>query len=102
MPKGQKDKIEPTFHHTRDMIAFFSKQFGVRYPWDKYAQIVVEQFVAGGMENTSATTLTQFGLIDKRSLLDGSADDLVAHELAHQWWGDLLTCRDWAHIWLYA
>jgi aminopeptidase N len=100
VPKGQKEKIEPTFHHTRDMIAFFSKQFGVRYPWDKYAQVVVEQFVAGGMENTSATTLTQFGLVDKRGLLDGSADELVAHELAHQWWGDLLTCRDWAHIWL--
>lgn len=100
VPRGQKEKIEPTFGHTRDMIDFFSKRFGVRYPWDKYAQVMVEQFVAGGMENTSATTLTQSALIDKRSLLDGSADDLVAHELAHQWWGDLLTCRDWSHIWL--
>jgi aminopeptidase N len=100
VPKGYKDTIEPTFSHTRDMLTFFSKQFGVRYPWDKYAQVIVEQFVAGGMENTSATSLTQSGLMDKRSLLDGSADSLVSHELAHQWWGDLLTCRDWAHIWL--
>ena len=100
VPKGLKHTIEPTFGHTRDMLTFFSKRFGVRYPWDKYAQVVVEQFVAGGMENTSATTLTQTGLVDKRSLLDGSADDVTSHELAHQWWGDMVTCRDWAHLWL--
>ena len=100
VPKGLKHTIEPTFGHTRDMITFFSKRFGVRYPWDKYAQVVVEQFVAGGMENTSATTLTKSILADKRSLLDGPSDDVVSHELAHQWWGDMLTCRDWAHIWL--
>jgi aminopeptidase N len=81
------------------MLDYFSKRFGP-YPWDKYAQVVVEQFTAGGMENTSATTMNEFILHDKRSLLDGSPDAIVAHELAHQWWGDLLTCRDWAHIWL--
>ena len=100
VPKGFKHTIEPTFRNTRDMLTFFSKQFGVHYPWDKYAQVIVEQFVAGGMENTSATSLTQSGLVDKKSLVDGDADSLVSHELAHQWWGDLLTCRDWAHIWL--
>ncbi|HEV8059782.1 MAG TPA: M1 family aminopeptidase, partial [Gemmataceae bacterium] len=100
VPKGHKETIEPTFGRTPEMIAFFSKRFGVRYPWDKYAQVVVEQFTFGGMENTSATTMTQFILVDKRSLLDGNADSVVSHELAHQWWGDLLTCRDWAHTWL--
>jgi aminopeptidase N len=82
------------------MLELFSKRFGIRYPWDKYAQVVVEQFSAGGMENTSATTLTEFALHDKRSLLDGTADGLISHELAHQWWGDMVTCRDWSHTWL--
>ncbi|MFL5245287.1 MAG: M1 family aminopeptidase [Gemmataceae bacterium] len=100
VPKGHKDEIETTFKHTPEMIEFFSKRFGVRYPWDKYAQVVVEQFSAGGMENTSATTLTEFALHDKRSLLDGSSDGLISHELAHQWWGDMVTCRDWSHLWL--
>jgi aminopeptidase N len=76
----------------------FSKKFGVDYPWDKYAQVVAEQF-GGGMENTSATTLGNC-LLDERSALDEDADGLISHELGHQWWGDLVTCRDWAHIWL--
>src|SRR5438093_8464289 len=100
VPKGHKDDIARTFGRTRDMLAFFSKRFGVDYPWEKYAQVVVEQFTAGGMENTSATTLTEFALHDQRSMLDSSPDGLIAHELAHQWWGDMVTCRDWAHIWL--
>ncbi|MBI3726448.1 HEAT repeat domain-containing protein, partial [bacterium] len=54
----------------------------------------------GGMENTSATTLNERTLHDARAHMDYESDGLVSHELAHQWWGDLLTCRDWAHIWL--
>jgi aminopeptidase N len=100
VPKGHKGEVADSFGHTPEMIKVFSERFGIRYPWDKYAQVVVEQFSAGGMENTSATTLTDFSLHDKRSLLDGNADGLVSHELAHQWWGDMVTCRDWAHIWL--
>jgi aminopeptidase N len=100
VPKDRKDEVARTFGRTREMLDFFSRRFGVEYPWDKYAQVVVEQFTAGGMENTSATTLTDRVLHDERSLLDDSPDSLIAHELAHQWWGDLLTCRDWAHIWL--
>jgi aminopeptidase N len=99
VPKGHKDEVADSFGRTPEMIKVFSKRFGIRYPWDKYAQVVAEQF-GGGMENTSATTLTEFSLHDKRSLLDGNADGLVSHELAHQWWGDMVTCRDWAHIWL--
>jgi aminopeptidase N len=98
VPRGEKDKVARTFGHTREMIDYFSRRFGVRYPWDKYAQIVAYQF-GGGMENTSATTLGDT-LQDERSVLDGDSDWIIAHELAHQWWGDLLTCRDWAHIWL--
>jgi aminopeptidase N len=100
VPKNRKDEVAYTFGRTREMLEFFSRRFGIDYPWEKYAQVVVEQFTAGGMENTSATTMNNFILQDERSLLDGSADGIVAHELAHQWWGDLLTCRDWSHLWL--
>src|SRR5439155_1413548 len=84
VPKGHKDDVARTFGRTRDMLAFFSKRFGVDYPWEKYAQVVVEQFTAGGMENTSAMTLTEFALHDQRSMLDSSPDGLIAHELAQE------------------
>jgi aminopeptidase N len=99
VPKGRKDEVARSFGRTPEMLTFFSKRFGIPYPWDKYAQIVAEQF-GGGMENTSATTLGDRALHDERSMIDGPSDGLIAHELAHQWWGDLVTCRDWAHIWL--
>lgn len=92
--------IEPTFGRTREMLDFFSQRFGIEYPWTKYAQVVVEQFISGGMEHTGATTLYSRVMHDKRALLDSSPDRLIAHELGHQWWGDLVTCRDWAHLWL--
>lgn len=100
VPKGRRDDVARTFGRTRAMLGFFSKRFGIQYPWEKYAQVVVEQYTHGGMENTSATTLTDRALHDARASLDSSADGLIAHELAHQWWGDLVTCRDWAHLWL--
>ena len=73
---------------------------GVQYPYAKYAQTFVADFIFGGMENISATTLTDTSLLDKRASLDADSDGLLAHELAHQWFGDLLTCRDWSHGWL--
>jgi aminopeptidase N len=100
VPRGQKDKVPYTFGHTRAMLTYFSQRFGIRYPWEKYAQVVVEQFTEGGMENTSATTLADHALTDACGLVDGSPDGLIAHELAHQWWGDMVTCSDWAHVWL--
>jgi aminopeptidase N len=100
VPVGRKSDIARTFGRTREMLDFYSRRFGIDYPWEKYSQIVVEQFTAGGMENTSATTLTDWGLISERAALDSDAEGLIAHELAHQWWGDLVTCRDWSHVWL--
>lgn len=100
VPTGYKKDISRTFGRTREMLDFFSLRFGIDYPWEKYAQVIVEQFTAGGMENTSATTLTDRALHDERAFLDSDADGLIAHELGHQWWGDLVTCRDWAHLWL--
>ena len=89
-----------SFRKTPDMIRFFSDKIGYEYPWDKYDQVIVADFIYGGMENATATTLTDGTIHDARAALDVSSDGLVAHELAHQWWGDLLTCRSWAHTWL--
>jgi len=90
---------ENSFVHTPAMMALFSRLIGVKYPWPKYAQICCDEY-GGGMEHTSATTLTLDTLHDDRAHLDVSSDGLVAHELAHQWFGDLLTCKDWAELWL--
>ncbi|MCH7995694.1 MAG: M1 family metallopeptidase [Planctomycetes bacterium] len=99
VPKDHKDDVERSFGNTVRMLEYFSQIIGVDYPWDKYAQICAEGF-GGGMENTSATTLGTGTLHDERAHLDFSSDGLVAHELAHQWFGDLVTCKDWSHLWL--
>jgi aminopeptidase N len=102
VPRGQEDTIDATFSRTRQMLDLFSDKLGVQYPWAQYAQSSVNDFVEGGMENTSATTLTTHGLVDPRLApeLRRGSDDLDSHELAHQWFGDLVTCKDWANIWL--
>ena len=82
------------------MIRFFGEKTGQPYPYAKYAQVCVPDFIAGGMENITATTMTDIALHDEIAELEGDADGLVSHELAHQWFGDLLTCKDWSHIWL--
>jgi aminopeptidase N len=89
-----------SFANTGKMVALFAEKTGRKYPWKRYSQITVSEFIFGGMENTSATTLTDQTLHDARAHLDFSSEPLVAHELAHQWFGDLLTCRDWSHGWL--
>ncbi len=94
------EAVERTFGNTPEMIALFEEVSGIKYPWAKYSQVVVRDFVFGGMENTSATTMTDLILVDRKASVDHTADYLVSHELAHQWWGDLLTCRDWSHGWL--
>ncbi len=94
------NKAARSFQHTPKMMQFFSEKIAFRYPYAKYDQVTVPDFIAGGMENISATTLTDSTLHDERAHLDRRSDDLVAHELAHQWFGDLLTCKDWSHIWL--
>ena len=82
-----------------NMIKFFSEKLGVKYAYPKYAQTVVEDF-GGGMENISATTQIEEMIVDQRTLLDTDSDSLQSHELAHQWFGDYVTCRDWGQIWL--
>jgi aminopeptidase N len=97
---GREEDARRAFGNTPRMIEFFERKIGVKYPYAKYAQIAVNDFIFGGMENISATTQTADTLHDARAHLDFSSDPLVAHELAHQWWGNLVTCRDWAHAWL--
>jgi aminopeptidase N len=100
VPKGREDDARRTFARTPAMIKHFSEITGVPYPWNKYAQIVVADFIFGGMENTTATTMYEHILLDERAALDVTSDDLIAHELAHQWFGDFVTCRAWYEGWL--
>jgi len=100
VPKGREADGERTFRRTPEMIQHFSELLGVPYPWSRYTQVVVSDFIFGGMENTTATTMYEHILLDSRAAIDITSDDLIAHELAHQWFGDFITCRDWSEAWL--
>ncbi len=95
-----EDWLADTFDETEEILSFLTDYTGVRYPYPKYSQAVVANFPWGGMENISATTLTPLALDDERGNRDEPSEPLVAHEAAHQWFGDLLTCDDWSHVWL--
>jgi aminopeptidase N len=95
----QVENAKISFGKIGSMVAYFSERLGIDFPYPKYAQTTVRDF-GGGMENITATTLTDTSVHDKRAHLDVSSDGLIAHELAHSWFGDLLTCRDWGEIWL--
>ncbi|MBM3222267.1 MAG: aminopeptidase [Candidatus Tectomicrobia bacterium] len=97
---GREEDGQRAFGDTPAMLRFFSDKLKVPYPWNKYAQVAVSDFIFGGMENTTATTQTDLTLHDARAHLDFSSNGLVAHELAHQWFGNLLTCKHWSHAWL--
>jgi aminopeptidase N len=97
----EEDNAMLTFSETPQMIEFFEKYFDTKYPFDKYSQVAVDNFEFGGMENLSCTTFTRRVLHDKKTSLDYKNDMLlIVHELAHQWFGDLVTCKGWPHIWL--
>jgi aminopeptidase N len=101
-PKGRGDRLMPNYERTPAMMELFSKKLGLEYPWEKYSQAMVDDFVAGGMENTSATTNTSSSLRSRELIPEFPTDEdpLISHELAHQWFGDLVTCNDWGDIWL--
>jgi len=98
--KGEQNKVEPTYRHSVAMFDFFEEKFGVAYPWETYAQIPVQEFMYGAMENTTATIFGDFYLVDSSEFLDRNYIRVNAHELAHQWFGDMVTARTTTHAWL--
>ncbi len=96
----QPEQYEPTYKFSVEMFNFFENEIGVKYPWETYAQIPVQDFMYGAMENTTATIFGDFYLIDGRGYLDRNYVRVNAHELAHQWFGDMITARDGASHWL--
>ncbi|MGJ1241862.1 MULTISPECIES: M1 family aminopeptidase [Sphingobacterium] len=86
------------FGKTPAMMDFYSKTLGVPYPWNKYAQIVCRDYVSGAMENTSATLHGEHVQKTKRELLDDNQEGTIAHELFHQWFGDLVTAESWSNL----
>lgn len=95
-----KNRVNGTYEYSAEMIDFFEKEIGVPFPWENYSQIPVQEFMYGAMENTTATVYGDFFLNDERGLLDRSYIGVNAHELAHQWFGDLVTARSATHHWL--
>ena len=93
-----RDVAQEIFGETPAMLTFFSEQLGVKYAWDKYWQVCVRDYVSGAMENTTAVIFGEFVQRDERELLDEDYEDIVAHELYHHWFGDLVTCESWANL----
>ena len=85
------------FGKTPEMMEYFSKILGTEYPWEKYSQVFVQDYFSGAMENTSASLFGDFAQKTSRELLDDNDEDFIAHELFHQWFGNLVTCESWAN-----
>ena len=94
------EKIEPTSIHTEKMIEFLEAETGIPYPWEGYSQVMVQDFMYGAMENTTATIFGDFFNVDSRSFLDRNYIGVNCHELTHQWFGDLITARGNGDTWL--
>ncbi|HEX3530621.1 MAG TPA: M1 family metallopeptidase [Thermoanaerobaculia bacterium] len=100
VPPGREADARAALGRTPEMMGYFVELTGRAYPFAKYAQSFVYDFPWGGMENVSATTETERALHPADQDADFSSDDLVSHELAHQWFGDLISCRSWDQAWL--
>jgi aminopeptidase N len=97
-PEFEQD-ARAIFPYTVEMLDFFSKKLGVKYPWPKYSQVVVRDYVSGAMENTTAVIFGEFMQRPRRELIDERTNEkIVAHEMFHHWFGDLVTCESWANL----
>jgi aminopeptidase N len=95
-----EDRVATTYKYSKEMFDFFEKEIGFPYAWESYSQIPVQDFMYGAMENTTATVFGDFFMVDSRSWFDRNYVGVNAHELAHQWFGDLVTARCEPHHWL--
>ncbi|MFI8604319.1 M1 family metallopeptidase [Cellulophaga baltica] len=98
-PKDQQ-KVEPTYRYSKEIFDFLVSEIGVPYPWQNYKQVPVKDFLYAGMENTTTTIFSDAYMIDSIAFIDRNYVNINAHELAHQWFGNLVTEADGQHHWL--
>ena len=98
--KEDISKLEPTYRYSKTIFDFLEKEIGVKYPWEVYKQVPVRDFLYAGMENTSATVFSRDFVVDEIGFNDKNYVNVNAHELAHQWFGDLITAQSGKHHWL--
>ncbi len=96
--KDYEKHARAIFGKTPKMIGYFSDLLGVEYPWSKYHQVVVKDYVSGAMENTTAVIHGEFLHQTEREIIDGGNESIIAHELFHHWFGDLVTCESWSNL----
>lgn len=96
--KGFEKGAAKVFENTPEMIGFFEEKLGIKFPWPKYDQIVVRDFVSGAMENTTASIFMEDLRLNEREALDSEWDYIIAHELFHQWFGDMVTPESWSNL----
>ncbi|HET8886188.1 MAG TPA: M1 family metallopeptidase [Salinimicrobium sp.] len=94
------NKVEPTYRHTKEIFDFLEKEIEVPYPWQNYKQVPVQDFIFAGMENTGLTIFSDLYMIDSIGFVDRNYVMVNAHELAHQWFGDMVTAKNDSHHWL--
>ncbi len=98
--RGRNADARSSFGRTPEMLRFFSERSGIPYPFSRYSQAIAADFLFGGMENVTAVTLSDEALLEPHARIDTSSDAVISHELAHQWWGDNVSPRQWADVWL--
>lgn len=86
------------FENTTEMISFYSELLGYAYPWSKYSQVIAHEYVSGAMENVGAVIFGDFVQMTHKEMIDGKNEDIVAHELFHHWFGDVVTCESWSNL----
>lgn len=100
LDKKDSLKFEPTYRHSKQIFEFLEQEIGIKYPWEIYRQVPVRDFLYAGMENTTSTIFSQDFVVDSIGYNDKNYLNVNAHELAHQWFGDLVTAKESKHHWL--
>jgi aminopeptidase N len=95
---GYENDAQEIFKNTTEMISFYSEILGYDYPWSKYSQVIAHDYVSGAMENVGAVIFGDFVQQSHQEMIDGDNEETVAHELFHQWFGDLVTCESWSNL----